>query len=749
MLVPLSILFGALLTVVTAFAIGRTILRRTCVELYRGEEDALAFVLGSAVLSGLVFAISALGIARRGVFLAIAAAAILVAVRRGAHRNVRPRFKPLPRFWRNLFFAGFTVFTVLYFFSAMAPEFSPDGVSYHLSFVARYAREHGFVRIPWNLYAQLSQGIELLYLMAFLFGKHSAAALVHYSFLLALVLAVVSYGRRIGYPVAGLAAGLLVYASPVVGIDGTSAYIDVAVACILFAVFYFVQLWDAQRSTGLLMIAGLLAGFAYAAKYTAILALPYAAVYVFWRTRKIVPVALVTACALVLIAPWVIKDVVWAGNPVAPMFNRWFPNPWVHISFEHGWTQSLALYDLPSRIAIPMEAAVRGGKLGGLLGPIFLLIPLGLFALRIQEGRRILAAAALFTLPYFANIGTRFLIPALPFYALSLALVLTEMRLILATVVIAHCILSWPSVARTYASGSAWRLGRVPAKQALRIESEQSWLGRKQPDYAIARLFEEKTPAGSRILAMNGTPEAYTNRTVLVRFQSGEGETMGDIFFAAFAPDFQPRCAERFQFAPREVRKIRAVETGPGVAGLHWSIHEFRVYQGRSELARRPEWRLTAQPNPWEAQLAFDNSPVTRWQSWQPFEPGMFVEVDFGRLRTIDAVQLEGPTDCSAHSLRLDGLTADGKWTTLDPQRDISPLDPSPFMGKAAMRELKQRGIDYLFLRDTDFGAADVIENPEAWGLSLAGQASGGRLYRIDAGYPRLETGEHAILSRP
>src|ERR1019366_2499528 len=145
-------------------------------------------------------------------------------------------------------------FTVLYFFSAMAPEFSPDGTSYHLSFVAQYARARGFVRIPANIYAQLSQGIELLYLAAFTFGRHSAAALVHYAFLLALTLAGVNYGRRTGYPAAGLAAALLVYATPVVGIDGTTAYIDVAVACILFALFYLLQLWDQHRHTGLLAL---------------------------------------------------------------------------------------------------------------------------------------------------------------------------------------------------------------------------------------------------------------------------------------------------------------------------------------------------------------------------------------------------------------------------------------------------------------------------------------------------------------
>ncbi len=155
-MVPLSILLGTGLTVLTSVALGRVILRRLKLELYRGEEDALAFITGAAVLSGVIFALCALGIAQKASFLTIFALVLGAAWFTGAHRDIRPAFPALPKRWAGLFWAGFAVFTVLYFLSAMAPEFSPDGTAYHLSFVARYAREGGFVRIPWNIYAQLS-----------------------------------------------------------------------------------------------------------------------------------------------------------------------------------------------------------------------------------------------------------------------------------------------------------------------------------------------------------------------------------------------------------------------------------------------------------------------------------------------------------------------------------------------------------------------------------------------------------------
>src|SRR5258708_3112487 len=188
----------------------------------------------------------AVNLVHKGGFLALGATAILGVSRKGGYRAQGNEFPALPRVWRWVMAGVFAVFTVYYFFNAWAPENSPDGMAYHLWVVTEYARAHGFVRIPISFYANLSQGLELLFLYGFVFGKRSAAALVHFSFLAALPFLMLSYGRRFGFPRAGAAAGLFVFAAPVVGIYGSVAYVDVAMATIPSPLFYFLPTLSQQ-----------------------------------------------------------------------------------------------------------------------------------------------------------------------------------------------------------------------------------------------------------------------------------------------------------------------------------------------------------------------------------------------------------------------------------------------------------------------------------------------------------------------
>ena len=168
---------------------------------------------------------------------------------------------------------------------------------------------------------------------------------------------------------AGLCAALLVFASPVVGIDGTSAYNDVAVAAIAFTLFYLLQIWDEDRTWRLAAAIGLVAGFAFAAKYTAWPAVVYALGFVLLKNRKAaLPVAV---CAAIAIAPWLLKNWIYFQNPLAPFYNRQFPNPFVMAGFEDTYRKLLAMYHLKSRWQIPMEVTTYG-SLSGLLGPVFL-----------------------------------------------------------------------------------------------------------------------------------------------------------------------------------------------------------------------------------------------------------------------------------------------------------------------------------------------------------------------------------------
>ena len=327
-----------------------------------------------------------------------------------------------------------------------------------------------------------------------------------------------------------------------------------------------------------------------------------------------------------------------------------------------------------------------------------------------------------------------------------MALVLSEMRLLLGAAVVLHSVLSWPSIAVRYTDVHPWILGRIPFRQALRLESEDSWLSRKHPEYQIVKLFRKEVPENARVLAMAGVPESYIRPDVLVSYQSATGEKLADIFFAAFTADYQPRSAEWVRFAPRQVRKIRVYQTREWK--MEWTIAEMRIYSGGHELPRRPEWRLTANPNPWDIQLAFDNLPVTRWRCGELARPGMWVEVDFGGPQTVDAVELESPTDSGGRDLRVEGADAAGHWSVLSDKRTIEWLSPPQFMGRGAVRELKWRGIDYLFLREGRYGYPEVAENPDAWGLTEVGSANGGHLYRLDAGLPLFEAPQAGTLRR-
>jgi hypothetical protein len=730
----LAALVGAAFTIAASYGLGAMIVARLGAHVRRDEKFPLAFVLGAAVLHLAIFAVMALRIAYRPVLIALLAACVVAALVTGEWRlpaaEDATRERSLPRAIRYLFGAIAAAFTVLYLFNAWAPEISPDGSSYHLSLVALYLRAHGFKPVPTNVYSTLSGGVDILFVPAFAIGKHSAAALTHFAFLIALALAVLSYGRRIGQPLAGAAAALLVYLSPMVGIDGTSAYNDVAVAAIVFSVFYWVQIWDSQREGRILIAIGLLAGYCYAAKYTAFVMLIYAVGFVAWRTRRIGPALVVAAYSLVMVAPWILKDWIYVGNPLAPFANRYFQNPYIHVSFERNWTAYLRTYGLKNLWTLPLEVTVNGETTGGLLGPIFLAAPLALLALRSRNGRRLLAPCALILATYAGNVGTRFLIPGLPFIALAMALALEPAAPLLLLLVAIHAAASWPEYLQRYTQ--AWALQGIPYKAALRIIPEDRYLN-DHDTYRWARMIEDHVPPGKRVLIRTEVATAYTSRDVLWGYEGAFNEEMQDLLDVGWDSSSQPRKLWMCSFAERRVRRLRVVQIGTTtIPEEQWDVHELRFLDAGVELPRLPEWRLQAHPNPWGVQLAFDNSEATRWRSWETLRPGMNIEVDFGREQPVDQVRVELSDLDWRVRMRVEAMDANGLWKPLPAREELRPKQNEGSVRRAAAFELHAHGVDYLLLKDTDFGAKDIAENPAAWGMTRLVHESAASLYEVN-----------------
>lgn len=731
------ILFGALLTAASSHCLGRLLLARLRVSLYRQEERLFSFLCGAACLHLVVFALAAAGVARKGVFLAAGSLFAFGVYRWKAHRCAGAALPPMPRLWKILFGAVYAPYAILYLANAMAPEMSPDGSAYHLGLVSHYLRHRGFTAITTNMYANLTQGIEMLYMMAFSFGRHSSASLVHATFTLAMPFLILAYARRFSLPpAAGVAGALLVLCSPVTGVSGTTAYNDVAVATVVFSTVYLLHVWAVRREPQLLIPIGLLAGYCFASKYTAGIAIPFAAAIIIfksWRARAplLRPLAKFAFAAGIMVLPWMTKNWIIVDNPLSPFFNRFFPNPYVRISFEQEYLERMRNYGEPKTLAeIPLDLTLKGEKFAGMLGPVFVLAPLALFALRFPEGRRLLLAATMFSLAYFNNIGTRFLLPALPFLSLSLGLACARTRGVLPALVVLHALLSWPHILKKYCSPYAWRLDGVPLEAALRIIPEETYLNQRFHGYPIARMVEDMVPAGESVFSFNGIPEAYTSRRILVAYQAGFNTNLGEFIWTGAYPESAPVRHLRLSFPRRQIRRLRLEQTTPAAAD-QWSISEFRLFHQNDELRRSPAWRVRTFPNPWDVQLAFDNSPVTRWRTWETIRAGMFVEVDLGAEHLVDSVLLETVKDQTQVKLALYEVGENRQRNLLSDSPKESEVPPMRGLRRAAAQELLLRGVRYILAAPNDPAEEDYRINAVLWGIRLLGERGGVRLYAI------------------
>jgi 4-amino-4-deoxy-L-arabinose transferase-like glycosyltransferase len=751
-----AILFGFGFTVALACALGRWFLCQAGAWdlLARLERPVFAFATGAAWLSAVVFALCVAQLVYWPVFLVLGLALLALAIRRSRGAAPAPELKPAApglSLWCLAPLAA--VYGYLYFVHSLAPETSPDGSGYHLGLVWRYLRERGFSRITTDMYAMLSQGAEMLFLFAFAFGRHSAAKLVHFATLVATVAAVLAFGRRFQMPGGALGpaavAAVFYVCSPVVGADAAAAYNDCLLALFTFLTFYLLLLWEELRSPALWPALGLTAGFCFAIKYTGFLVLPFALGFLLWRggASRWRAVFSISAWAGVFIAPWLVKNAVIVGNPLAPFFNRLFPNPYLHVSFEDTYKffmrhyNGLGEHNWSDYLDVPWELAVAGSKLQGLLGPLFLAAPLGLFCLRRSLGRRLWFAAVLFALPWLSNIGTRFLIPALLFLSLSMALAIWELprraALPLAALLVAgHAVGSWPSVIDRWNKQLVWRLGPAPWRAALRLEPESEYLSRVSPGYNVARMIEQAVPAGERILTAEGPPEAYTSREVLVSYRCAECAVLFDHVLTAALRDYGPVRNLRFDWPARDVSALRLVQTGSD--GLEvWSMHEVLLFSGEEYLTPRPSWVIRARPNPWDGALALDGNPVTRWRSWWPLYPGMSYQIDFPQPVSLSALEVHCSPDQHQMRLRLEARDPSGHWRPLDATERRLEQEPSrDGFGRLATVELKSRGVRYI-LTDVGGGGLNLIgpllaRDPAAWGLQEAASYGPVRLYRIE-----------------
>ena len=362
-----------------------------------------------------------------------------------------------------------------------------------------------------------------------------------------------------------------------------------------------------ERDDRLLLLAGVAAGFCYCCKITGVLIPVCAGVYLI-TFRRWKPVLWFSAAALLMIAPWMIRNAVEVGNPVAPLLNRFFPNPSFHISTEEQYSKSMRSYGGVALLDVPLEISIGGEKLQGVVGPVFLLAPIAFLALRRRNGRIVVFLAAVLAVPWFFNIGTRFLMQSLPLLALAMAMAVPRAGAY--ALLLIQAIGCAPPLLNQYALSYP---ELFPWQAALRLESEPQFMQRVSWDYRVAKMIEANTQPADRIFDSYGLQLALLDREVVGSYQTALGDNLSTGFEVALLQDRGVLYDQRASFSAQLLKAIRVRQTAS--TEQIWSIHDIELFRGGQKVGNS-RWTLDAWPNSWEAPLGPDQNLVSRWRTW-------------------------------------------------------------------------------------------------------------------------------------
>jgi hypothetical protein len=293
---------------------------------------------------------------------------------------------------------------------ALAPPTAWDALTYHLAGPAFYLRGGRIVAAPENHFLGFPQGVEMLYLWLIRLAGLSAAAPLHFAFGTLSLALLIGLAGRLGRREVGWLAALILLVSDSLWLEFTWPYVDLALMAYTLAAFVALTVWQ-ESGERWLYLAGVLTGLALGVKYTAVGVAIGSGVLTLWlaRERGLWPTlwagARFTAIALLVFAPWAVKNALLDGDPFSPFgfgtdeFDAL--DHWYYLRPGTG-------LPLPKLLVAPVYAAIMGHEAGAPFGSstgALLVAALPLFLVgwreRSDSQRRFVRHALIFTLPAY------------------------------------------------------------------------------------------------------------------------------------------------------------------------------------------------------------------------------------------------------------------------------------------------------------------------------------------------------------
>ncbi len=222
---------------------------------------------------------------------------------------------------------------------AWVPPVSRDALVHHLAVPKLWIKHGGIYEIPDLLFSYYPMNLDLLYMIPLYFGNDILPKYFHFAFALATSWLIFSYLiKRLGRVYALLGA-LLFLSTPVIVKLSITVYVDLGLVFFSTAALVSVLRWykEFPRIRHLIMV-GLFCGLALGTKYNGLIVLLLITILVVLiafrkisddktaQYRSVLYTLIFIVIAGLIYSPWGIKNYLWTGNPLYPLFDNWF-NP--------------------------------------------------------------------------------------------------------------------------------------------------------------------------------------------------------------------------------------------------------------------------------------------------------------------------------------------------------------------------------------------------------------------------------------
>lgn len=437
---------------------------------------------------------------------------------------------------------------VLNVLATATPEIFYDSLVYHLSLPKLYLLRGHIMPTPENCYSGIPFGLQMLYGPALALSGENLAALLHCSFGLATGLALWAWTRRFASVSAGVLAALVFYLCPVVlygswycGVDlGASFYSLLA----LYAVCRFLspEAAESGRTRAWSVCAGILTGLAMSTKYNVF---PVGAALIVvhgWLGRRterpLRDTVWMAGTAAAVLAPWLVKNVAFYGNPLYPFLYEKIG--WAKVADWPGFMGAAGSRPLSATfgslkgffdfLLFPWTVSLSDWPMGDWPGPAFILIAPWAVLLRwhvlrkSEDGAGVrdawLAALALAVAGCLAwclsSHLVRYVVPALPFIALAAALAVEKgehpvwLRRAGWVAVLIACGFDFQAAFRQGGLIGSWSVLTGKTDRYTYLTTQRVTYG--LPYYSAARFINENTPEDAKVLLLGESRAYYLER---------------------------------------------------------------------------------------------------------------------------------------------------------------------------------------------------------------------------------------------